>query len=86
VVNAYLLILCVLILAGGRPGDRLGSRRLFIVGTAIFGAAQLFAPAALESNGSRRGNNVAEDRRNPRSYCLNVQCEDDGWRFDRRSM
>lgn len=41
VVNAYLLILGALILAGGGLGDRLGRRRLFVVGIAIFAAASL---------------------------------------------
>lgn len=46
VVNAYLLILGALILAGGGLGDRLGRRRLFVVGTAIFAAASLSCAVA----------------------------------------
>jgi len=41
VVNAYLLTFGGLLLLGGRLGDRLGRRRLFFVGTALFGVASL---------------------------------------------
>ena len=46
VVNAYLLILGALILAGGGLGDRLGRRRLFIVGIGSFSVASLFCASA----------------------------------------
>jgi len=46
VVNAYLLVLGALILAGGGLGDRLGRRRLFVTGIAIFAIASLFCAAA----------------------------------------
>jgi EmrB/QacA subfamily drug resistance transporter len=39
VVEAYALFLSSLILAGGAIGDRVGRRRLFLAGTAIFAAA-----------------------------------------------
>src|SRR5262245_24377119 len=39
VVNAYLLTLASLILVGGGLGDRLGRRRVFIVGIVWFGVA-----------------------------------------------
>jgi MFS family permease len=46
VVNAYLLVLGALILAGGGLGDRLGRRRLFVVGIAVFAIASLFCAVA----------------------------------------
>jgi MFS family permease len=39
VMSAYLLAFGGLLLLGGRLGDRFGSRRVFMVGTALFGAA-----------------------------------------------
>jgi len=39
VVEAYALLLASLLLVGGALGDRLGRRRIFVAGTAIFGAA-----------------------------------------------
>lgn len=41
IVNAYALALAALVLLGGALGDRLGRRRVFIVGTAVFAAASL---------------------------------------------
>ncbi len=41
VINAYLLPLGALLLTGGAVGDRLGRKRLLIVGTTLFGAASL---------------------------------------------
>jgi len=41
VVNAYLLVLVAFMLIGGALGDRYGLRRVFTLGTAIFGAAAL---------------------------------------------
>jgi len=46
VVNAYLLILGALILAGGGLGDRVGRRRVFLVGIVIFAAASLLCAVA----------------------------------------
>ena len=37
-VNAYTLAFAVLLLAGAALGDRLGRRRMFTVGLALFGA------------------------------------------------
>lgn len=48
VVNAYLLMLGSFMLIGGSLGDRYGLRRIFIIGTAVFGLAALaaaFAPS-----------------------------------------
>jgi EmrB/QacA subfamily drug resistance transporter len=41
VVEAYALFLSALLLVGGSLGDRLGRRRIFTLGTAIFGGASL---------------------------------------------
>jgi EmrB/QacA subfamily drug resistance transporter len=46
VVNAYLLPLSALLLLGGAAGDRFGSRRLLMIGVAIFGAASIACTAA----------------------------------------
>ncbi|HEY8553206.1 MAG TPA: MFS transporter [Burkholderiales bacterium] len=49
VVNAYLLVLVAFMLIGGALGDRYGLRRVFTLGTALFGAAALgcaLAPSA----------------------------------------
>jgi EmrB/QacA subfamily drug resistance transporter len=39
VINAYALVLAVLVITGGRLGDLFGTRRLFAVGVAVFTAA-----------------------------------------------
>jgi MFS family permease len=39
IVEAYTLLLATLILVGGSLGDRLGRRRLFVAGVALFGLA-----------------------------------------------
>ena len=41
VVNAYLVTLAALVLAGGALGDRLGRRRVFVAGTVWFAVASL---------------------------------------------
>jgi EmrB/QacA subfamily drug resistance transporter len=41
VINAYVLLFGGLILLGGRAADLAGRRRMFLIGTAIFGAASL---------------------------------------------
>jgi EmrB/QacA subfamily drug resistance transporter len=41
VINAYVLVFGGLILLGGRAADLAGRRRIFLLGTAIFGAASL---------------------------------------------
>src|SRR3712207_624260 len=45
-VNAYTLTLASLILMGGSLGDRLGRRRVFVVGTVWFAAASLLCGLA----------------------------------------
>ncbi len=46
VVNAYLLVLASLILIAGALGDRLGRRRVFLVGVAWFGVASVLCALA----------------------------------------
>lgn len=46
VVNAYMLTLASLILVGGSLGDRLGRRRIFLLGIAWFGAASILCGLA----------------------------------------
>jgi len=46
VIDAYLLVLCSLILAGGSLGDRLGRVRVFAAGVAVFAAASIWCGAA----------------------------------------
>jgi MFS family permease len=41
VVNAYALTLGGLLLLGGRAGDLLGRRRMFVIGLVLFSAASL---------------------------------------------
>ncbi|HEU4913613.1 MAG TPA: MFS transporter [Actinomycetes bacterium] len=45
-VNAYVVSFASLVLLAGKLGDRLGRRRMFIAGLAIFGAASVVAAAA----------------------------------------
>lgn len=50
VINAYLLVLGAFMLIGGSLGDRFGLRRIFILGTGLFGLGALacaFAPSLL---------------------------------------
>ena len=46
VINAYLLALGSFMLVGGSLGDRYGLRRVFLVGTAVFGAGALASALA----------------------------------------
>jgi EmrB/QacA subfamily drug resistance transporter len=41
VVESYALLLAALLLVGGSLGDRFGRRRIFLIGTAVFGVASL---------------------------------------------
>src|SRR5437773_4941927 len=41
VVSAYIVVFGGLVLLGGRVADLLGRRRIFLIGTAVFGAASL---------------------------------------------
>lgn len=46
ILNAYMLTLASLILIGGALGDRYGRRRVYVLGTLLFGAASVAAAAA----------------------------------------
>lgn len=46
ILNAYMLTLASLILIGGALGDRYGRRRMYVLGTLLFGAASVAAAAA----------------------------------------
>lgn len=46
ILNAYTLMLGALLLVGGAAGDRLGRRRLFITGTAVFAGASIVCALA----------------------------------------
>jgi EmrB/QacA subfamily drug resistance transporter len=46
IVNAYTLTLAALILVGGSLGDRLGRRRVFVVGVVLFAASSVLCAAA----------------------------------------
>lgn len=43
VINAYPLVMAGLLLGAGTLGDRVGHRRMFVIGLVIFGAASAFA-------------------------------------------
>jgi EmrB/QacA subfamily drug resistance transporter len=47
VVSAYIVVFGGLVLLGGRVADLVGRRRMFLVGTAVFGAASLLDGLAL---------------------------------------
>lgn len=49
IVNAYALVVSGLLLGMGTLGDRLGHKRLFLAGLAVFGAASLAAAFAPEA-------------------------------------
>ncbi len=49
IINAYLLMLAALILVGGALGDRLGRRRVYIVGIVVFMLASLGCSLALSA-------------------------------------
>lgn len=50
VVNAYLLTFAVLLITGGRLGDILGQRNLFVAGLALFSAASALCGLAQDPN------------------------------------
>ena len=49
IVNAYTLTLAAFVLVGGSLGDRVGRRRIFMIGTAWFGAASLACALATDT-------------------------------------
>ena len=50
VVNAYALMLGALILVGGGLGDRLGRRRIFVIGIVVFTVASVLCAVAQTIN------------------------------------
>src|SRR5436190_5367590 len=42
VVNAYILVAAAFVVTGGRLGDLLGRRRVFLAGVTLFGLASVF--------------------------------------------
>ena len=46
VVNAYILAAAAFVVTGGRLGDLLGRRKVFLVGVALFGAASVLIALA----------------------------------------
>nr|WP_144007095.1 MFS transporter [Pelomonas sp. KK5] len=50
IVESYALFLAALLLVGGALGDRLGRRRVFVIGVAIFTAASALCAAARNSD------------------------------------
>ena len=50
IINAYPLVMAGLLLGAGTLGDRLGHRRLFLIGLVIFGIASLLAAFAPDAN------------------------------------
>jgi MFS transporter, DHA2 family, methylenomycin A resistance protein len=46
VVNSYILVAAAFVVTGGRLGDLLGRRRVFLVGVAVFGAASVLIALA----------------------------------------
>ena len=55
VVNAYALAFGGLLLLGGRSGDLLGRRRVFIAGIALFSLVSLPGRLGVQRAGHRRG-------------------------------
>lgn len=50
VINAYLLVLAVLLITAGRVGDILGPRTLFVVGLGVFSLASVLCGLAQDAN------------------------------------
>ncbi|MBJ9133201.1 MFS transporter, partial [Citrobacter freundii] len=56
IINAYPLVMAGLLLGAGTLGDRIGHRRMFLIGLALFGLASLlaaFSPTAEALIGAR---------------------------------
>jgi EmrB/QacA subfamily drug resistance transporter len=73
VVNGYMLTLASLILLGGSAGDRLGRRRMFMIGLAGFGTASLacgLAPSAIWLIAARLAQGVAAALLTPASLAI----------------
>ena len=63
ITNGYFLSLASLILLGGALGDRLGRRRVFVIGTVWFALASLAVRAGTHRRGADRGPGAAGHRR-----------------------
>src|ERR1700723_4659157 len=50
IIDAYLLVFSVMLLAGGALGDRYGRRKALIAGLVVFGGASAVAMAASSAN------------------------------------
>lgn len=50
IINAYPVVMCGLLLGSGTLGDRIGHRRMFLIGLAIFGSASALAAFSPSSN------------------------------------
>ena len=73
VANGYMLTLASLILLGGSAGDRLGRRRMFMIGLAGFAAASLacgLAPSAIWLIAARLAQGVAAALLTPASLAI----------------
>jgi MFS family permease len=59
VVSAYIVVFGGLVLFGGRAADLFGRRRMFLIGTAVFGVASLLDGVA-QSQGTLIGSRVLQ--------------------------
>jgi len=85
-IDAYVLTFAVLILLGGKLGDRFGRKRMFLVGLGIFTLAsaacaqattdtQLVAFRAVQGAGAALLNPLSSRR----SACRSARCSEDSW-------
>jgi len=80
VVEAYALLLAALVLVGGALGDRLGRRRVFVVGTALFTLTSVWCALASGPGmliAARDAQGVAGALLTPTSLALNSATFDD---------
>src|SRR5215217_6506860 len=73
VVNAYILVFGGLVLLGGRAADLFGRRRMFLVGTALFGVASLLdglAPSQGMLLGARTAQGIGAALATPAALAL----------------
>ena len=65
IVNGYTLSLAALILLGGSLGDRLGRRRIFVIGAVWFTIASVLCAARADLRAAHRRPGAPGDRRRP---------------------